>query len=132
MQGESSGPCLTVLGIGINIDMGTISENKINQPWIDINNACDIDCDRNKLVATLIKNLSTSFAEFENEGFASFRSQWLALHAYADKKVKVIQGEKEHFGKISNIDNNGALYLRDENGKEKQFFSGEVSLRLPE
>lgn len=131
MQGESSGPCLVVLGIGINVDMGKVSEKDIGQPWIDIKQATNIVCDRNQLVATLVKNLSRSFAEFENKGFAAFREQWLLLHAYSDQNVKVIQGDREYFGKISNIGNNGALYLRDEKGKEQHFSSGEVSLRLP-
>lgn len=132
MQGESTGPCLVVLGIGINVDMGAISENKINQPWIDIKKAANVVCDRNQLAATLVKNLSMSFAEFESKGFELFREKWLSLHAYSDKKVKVIHGDLEHFGIISNIGTNGALYLRDENGKEQHFFSGEVSLRLSE
>jgi BirA family biotin operon repressor/biotin-[acetyl-CoA-carboxylase] ligase len=130
MQGESSGPCLVVLGVGINVDMGVISDGEINQPWTDIKKATNIECDRNLLAATLVKNLSTSFEKFERKGFAAFRDQWLLLHAYSGRDVKVIQGETEHFGKISNIGDNGALYLRDENGREQHFFSGEVSLRL--
>lgn len=129
MQGESSGPCLAVLGIGINVDMGEIAQKEIDQPWTDIKKVTDHDYDRNQLAAILIQHLSRSFTEFESNGFDAFREQWLMLHAYSNQHVKVIQGEREHFGKISDIGNNGALYLRDEQGREQQFFSGEVSLR---
>lgn len=129
IQGEASGPCLAVLGIGINVDMGNIESKEIGQPWIDIKQVIDASCDRNQLAAILIQHLLKSFTEFENKGFEAFREQWLKLHAYSNQDVKVIHGDCEHFGKISNIGNNGALFLRDEQGREQQFFSGEVSLR---
>jgi BirA family biotin operon repressor/biotin-[acetyl-CoA-carboxylase] ligase len=129
IQGESSGPCLAVLGIGINVDLGNIAQEEIDQPWTDIRKATDIIYDRNQLAASLIRHLSSSLTEFETRGFEGFRERWLGLHAYSNQPVKVIQGEREHFGVISNIGKDGALFLRDEHGAEQQFFSGEVSLR---
>ena len=129
MQGESTGPCLIVLGIGINVDMGHVTKNEINQPWTDLKNETNLTLDRNQLAASLIKHLLQSFEDFEQNGFELFKKQWLSLHAYSDRDVKVIRGNQEYPGKIINIDNNGALWLLDEKGQEHCFVSGEVSLR---
>ncbi|MFV1992609.1 MAG: bifunctional biotin--[acetyl-CoA-carboxylase] ligase/biotin operon repressor BirA [Acidiferrobacterales bacterium] len=129
MQGESTGPCLVVLGIGINVDMGHVTKNEINQPWTDLKNETSLSFDRNQLAASLIKHLLQAFADFEQNGFELFKKQWLSLHAYSNRNVKVIRGDQEYPGKITNIGNNGALYLLDEKGEEHCFVSGEVSLR---
>lgn len=129
MQGESTGPCLIVLGIGINVDMGQVSEKEINQPWTDLKKETSLACDRNQLAAILIKHLLQSFTDFERHGFELFKKQWLSLHAYSDHSVKVVRGDQEYPGKIINIGNNGALYLLDDKGVEHCFVSGEVSLR---
>jgi len=129
IQGEASGPCLAILGIGINIDMGMDNHVGIDQPWIDVLKATSKVIDRNRLSALLVHNLGKVFRKFESSGFACFREQWLSMNAYPDQNVKIIQGEVEHIGRISNIDKNGALYLRGENGIEQVFYSGEVSLR---
>ncbi len=129
MQGESTGPCLVVLGIGINVDMGYVTKNEINQPWTDLKNETNLTFDRNQLAANLVKHLLQCFADFEENGFELFKKQWMSLHAYSDRHVKVIRGDREYPGKIINIGNNGALYLLDEKGEEHCFVSGEVSLR---
>jgi len=129
MQGESTGPCLVVLGIGINVDMGHVTKNEINQPWTDLKNETNLTFDRNQLAANLVKHLLQCFADFEENGFELFKKQWMSLHAYSDRHVKVIRGDREYPGKIINIGNNGALYLLDEKGEEHCFVSGEVSLR---
>ena len=129
VQGEAAGPCLVILGVGINVDLRGLEEDAIDQPWTDLRSVAGAVQDRNRLAALLIDRLQHMFGRFEREGFGPFRSRWEAMHMFHGQPVRVLRGADEVHGTVSGVDENGALVLKDTAGGRQVFHSGEVSLR---
>ena len=130
MTGEASGPCQVVIGVGVNVSMPESVGRSIDQPWIDMNTALsNKPVSRNKLAGSILKHLCSVLSEFQDTGFTATREEWLRRDAIVGKAVKLLLTNREVFGVVKDIDDNGALLLESEDGI-RQYASGEVSLRL--
>ena len=66
---------------------------------------------------------------YQREGFAGFSATWQRLDRLEGQQVKVLQGEREWFGRAAGVDERGALKVQTSAG-EQRVHSGEVSVRL--
>jgi len=129
VRGESEGPTLAVLGVGLNVQLSARDSDRIDQPWASLQECLPLPVDRNRLAALLITELVGAFRRYEREGFAAFRSEWERHHLYRDRPVCVRGPSETVQGMAMGVDEHGALRLRDERGLLRTFHSGEVSLR---
>jgi BirA family biotin operon repressor/biotin-[acetyl-CoA-carboxylase] ligase len=129
VQGEASGPCTVVLGVGINCHVAPADAKHIDQPWTDLQTIVGATVDRNRLMAFVIDELWKMFETFATRGLAAFRADWDRRHLHAGQRVVLHQGETRIDGVVDGIDDNGALRLRDAQGNTRAFHSGEVNLR---
>ncbi|HKQ30607.1 MAG TPA: bifunctional biotin--[acetyl-CoA-carboxylase] ligase/biotin operon repressor BirA [Burkholderiales bacterium] len=129
VQGEATGPCTVVLGVGINCHLAASDAKQIDQAWTDLQTETGATVDRNRLAAFVIDELHRMFATFAERGLAGFRAEWERRHLYTGKPVSLHQGDRRIDGVVEGVDDNGALRLRDTQGDTRTFFSGEVSLR---
>lgn len=132
LQGDFSGPCYAIIGIGLNIKLNNFIKEDIDQPVTDIfSHLENKNISRNEIFSTILNQLFDDLNQFEQHGFRTFKDEWLKYHAFQNKKIKVIQadGEKITFGQIIDIDDFGHLRIQTDQGVEA-IFSGEVSLRL--
>lgn len=130
VHGEASGPCTVVLGIGINCHIVPSDAKRIDQAWVDLFSITNQAPDRNRLVALLIQELYQMFHAFAQNGLPAFLADWNRYHIYAERTVKLTQGESSIEGTVEGIDPSGALRLRNERGQTQLFHSGDVSLRV--
>lgn len=128
VQGEATGPTLVILGVGVNGYIGRVDAERIDQPWVDLQNITGETADRNRLAALMIRHLGRMFHVFTEKGFAAFREEWQTRHLYHGRRVRLIQGERELSGTVEGIDDNGGLIVRHAKGKQV-FHSGEISVR---
>jgi BirA family transcriptional regulator, biotin operon repressor / biotin---[acetyl-CoA-carboxylase] ligase len=129
VQGEATGPCLVVLGVGINCRIAPPEAKHIDQPWADLQTITGETVDRNRLAAFAIAELHRMFEAFAEQGLRAFRADWERHHLHTGKPVSVQQGDRRIDGTVEGVDDNGALLLRDTRGGAHTFYSGEVSLR---
>jgi BirA family biotin operon repressor/biotin-[acetyl-CoA-carboxylase] ligase len=129
VQGEAAGPCLVVLGVGINVEIGAREAARIDQPWADLRAVTGAVPDRNRLAAGVIRELRRMFRAFAAEGLAAFRAEWEARHLYHGRAVRLLLADGEARGTVAGIDDSGALRVRDARGHERRFHSGEISVR---
>lgn len=130
MTGEASGPCQVVIGVGVNVSMPESVGRSIDQPWVDMSTILSHkSVSRNKLTGSILKHLCGVLSEFQDTGFEATRSEWLRRDAIVGKAVKLLLPNREVFGVVKDIDDNGALLLESGDGI-RQYASGEVSLRL--
>ena len=130
MTGDVSGRCQVVIGVGINVTMAGLKDLvSIDQSWTDANTAAGKTISRNTLSANLITQLLLLLAEFEAEGFAGFHSDWAVLDCTNGRAVTIHIGENTVSGIAVGIDNDGALAVDTELGRQ-WFHGGEVSLRV--
>jgi len=129
VNGEASGPCTVVLGVGINCRLAPADAKRIDQPWVDLLTITGQVTDRNRLAAYVIYALQDMFQTFDRAGLAAFRADWERWHLFRGKAVRLWQGDAAVDGTVEGIDDNGALKLRDARGRSRLFHSGEVSLQ---
>ncbi len=128
VQGEAAGPTLVILGVGVNGYIGRDDAERIDQPWVDLQNIAGETVDRNRLAALVMRHLLRMFQVFAEKGLAPFRDEWQTRHLYHHRRVRLIQGDKDFSGTVEGIDENGGLIIRHAQGTQV-FHSGEISMR---
>ncbi|MBI3545717.1 MAG: bifunctional biotin--[acetyl-CoA-carboxylase] ligase/biotin operon repressor BirA [Gammaproteobacteria bacterium] len=128
VQGEAAGPTRVILGVGVNVYISPADAKHIDQAWVDLHSITGKLVDRNRLSALLLRHFKNMFEQFAAKGFAPFRAAWQARHLYQDKRVRLIQGEREFQGTVAGIDDNGGLIVHHAKGTQV-FHSGEISMR---
>lgn len=129
VRGEAAGPCLVVLGLGINVHIAAADESRIDQPWVDLETVTGSPVDRNRLAALMIGHLWRMFHAFERHGLDAFHDDWERLHIYAGQRVRVVTPDGALWGHALGTDAAGALLLLDDHGHTRHFLCGEISLR---
>jgi BirA family biotin operon repressor/biotin-[acetyl-CoA-carboxylase] ligase len=128
MQGDASGECQVVIGVGINVTMSDEASEGIDQPWVDLTSLSQTPISRNQLMATVLNHLIPMLEQFKVDGFAAFQDAWHACHAYQQQPVRIISGHREVVGECQGVDAQGALVIHHSDGVE-HFHAGEVSVR---
>jgi BirA family biotin operon repressor/biotin-[acetyl-CoA-carboxylase] ligase len=128
LQGDLESRCSAVIGVGLNYDLSNDILNNIDQPATNIKKYLHSDIDLNQLSAMLIKEIINALSEFENNGFLSFKEEWLSYNAFKEKTISLIKSGGEIItGQIVDIESDGALKIMQNNGIHETLISGEVS-----
>lgn len=128
-SGEMQGPTAAVVGVGINYRLGEAVLRAIDQPATDVASCGGATPSRNALLADLLAGLVDAFDRFGREGFAAFRDDWKARHAYAGRRVTVLTADRPA-GEATVVDvaDDGALVVLQD-GADRRLTSAEISLR---
>jgi BirA family transcriptional regulator, biotin operon repressor / biotin---[acetyl-CoA-carboxylase] ligase len=133
ISGDLSGYCQAVIGIGLNIEVSSLIDREIDQPWTDLKSlwgGSDFPNNfRNQLLVDIISELTKMLSSYQKDGFAAYSADWNALNAYIGKEVSLINGDKQIKGVMNGVNEVGALCLETVYG-EQVFHGGELSLRL--
>ena len=128
VQGDALGPAAAVIGIGLNVRLGSGEREQIDQPVADLDEA-GADADRNRLLAMVLTELAACAERFAIDGFAAFEAEFRRWHALQDAEVLVHLGDGSTVaGRVHGTSPEGALVLKTPAGL-KRFHGGEVSLR---
>jgi BirA family transcriptional regulator, biotin operon repressor / biotin---[acetyl-CoA-carboxylase] ligase len=127
-QGDMLGPSAAVIGIGLNFRLPDDVKDRIDQPVADLVTLAP-DASRNRVFALVLKSLVSVLEEFEIHGFAPFRKEWEAAHAYQGRPVRVVRaGERDLAASVEGVADDGALLVRA-GGEVQRLASAEISLR---
>lgn len=132
MRGEINGPSAVVIGVGINISMGTAGASTnllkdITQPWIDLSSIINEKVDRNKFTALVINSLFDVLSAIPDKQ-KELLQEWQNMDVLKDKEIEVHFPDKIIHGKALGVTQQGALKIFAD-GKEVICHSGEVSIR---
>jgi BirA family biotin operon repressor/biotin-[acetyl-CoA-carboxylase] ligase len=130
-QGDMLGPCVAVIGIGLNYRLQDDVKERIDQPVVDIASVAGIPVSRNVLFAAVLKNVVEVLKGFEHDGFAPLREEWQSAHAYHGRAVRIIRPAGPVFSAVvDGVGDDGALHVKT--GKQlTRLASAEISLRTP-
>lgn len=134
LSGESEGPSLLSIGIGINHRLPHATRQSITaaggRPPADLAEACDErPPDRNLLAAHLIASLVTALDTFLAMGLEPFAADWQRLDMLHGLEVRIHGGGYELVGIARGVDRAGALMLERPGGSLVRVTGGEVSVR---
>ncbi len=126
MRAEAGGPCCTVIGIGINVQMSAASRALISQPVEDFLHASGSYVSRNRLAAVLLSALARTLPQFGRDGFAPFRADWQRYDALNGSAVKLELPNRVVVGTARGVDEHGALII-EQGDRSESFVSGHLS-----
>lgn len=130
VSGETEGPCVVVLGIGLNVVLPERQAQGITQPWTDLTAVMNGRTPpRNALAAALINELLPTLAEFDAVGISAYLNEWRSYDCMRGKAVSLFIGNECRDGIVAGIDDRGLLLLQQQDGTVRAFASGEVSFR---
>lgn len=128
MRGEAMGPCIVVIGVGLNICMPHEASEMIDQPWVDLQSILGGQVARNALAANLISDLVLAVITFQQQGLIAFLPEWRSMDHICGHPVQVNLADQTFSGIAMGVDETGAL-LVEHNGNQKRYLAGDVSLR---
>lgn len=118
-----------VLGVGININMKRADfPPPLEEIATSLREETGHTFSRVEVAAGLYEILDKFYNIFLIEGFASIREWWLAYSLMSGKHVEVTCGGEILQGKVTGIDDGGALILQGEDGMSKHVIAGDASL----
>ncbi len=114
-----------IIGIGINCNMTSAQRKAIDQPVTSLDVLLEQEVNRNLLIPRLLFELTQGLEKYFDIGFEPFREQWVRLHAFQGKRVR-IDGTPVREGFAQGIDNSGALTIKLDTGEVMSIHSGDV------
>lgn len=132
VSGESSGPCHVVVGVGLNLAMSARQAKAINQPWTDLQQMLGSNAmlDRNAVLVALIDEIIRVLDGYTTTGLASYLEEWRGYDVIQNQAVQLEIGEQKIEVVVDGIDDQGLLLVTDQQGQQRRYASGEISLKL--
>jgi BirA family biotin operon repressor/biotin-[acetyl-CoA-carboxylase] ligase len=128
-QGDMLSGATAVIGVGLNVRGELELASEAGLPVADLESCFGYLPDRNVLLVAIVQELEGLLPRFDAQGFAAFAEDWLSVHAWGGRELRVMGGAHDlHVGRILGVDANGALLLETGDGM-LTLHSGEVSLR---
>jgi len=81
------------------------------------------------LIRAILEHFETSYAVFSQKGFEPFRQRWKELSGIIGRCIVVEMIGRTLAGEVLDIDPEGLLILRDDEGRRHRIVSGDVSDR---
>lgn len=147
LQGEASGPCEAVIGVGLNISLSehlsvveseqTAQTNQaeldgITQPWTDLCqlsiNEASWQFDKNQFAADMLTELVGALQTFQQKGFAAFTEDWREADYLANTEISVNHGSQTFDAIYRGIKFDGSIMVESANGLQT-LNGGEISVR---
>jgi BirA family biotin operon repressor/biotin-[acetyl-CoA-carboxylase] ligase len=134
LRAEAAGPACVVVGIGLNVALGsalleTIAATGLQA--VDLVSVMGAPVSRNALAGRLIENCVQGLLEFEQEGLKPFVEEWRDADALRGRALDVSVSNEVVRGLGRGIDLSGALLVETPQGLQR-FLSGEVTVRPAE
>jgi BirA family biotin operon repressor/biotin-[acetyl-CoA-carboxylase] ligase len=131
LRAEAAGPTCVVIGIGLNVSLGTSVREKIaalGVAPVDLIKAGLREPARNTVAARLLSAFVAGLLQFERDGLKEFVQEWLGVDALRGRAVTVQTAQGPVHGVARGIDLEGALLMETPAGLQR-FISGDVSVR---
>jgi BirA family biotin operon repressor/biotin-[acetyl-CoA-carboxylase] ligase len=131
LRAEAGGPAYAVIGVGINVALGTALQARVQAlgtEAVDLLALGWTTRDRSVLAAAVINEVLAGVLQFERSGFGSFAADWRRADALVGRAVVVSSSAGAVNGHARGIDLEGALCVQTRDGVQR-FISGEVSVR---
>ncbi|MFH1837742.1 MAG: biotin--[acetyl-CoA-carboxylase] ligase [Candidatus Omnitrophota bacterium] len=112
-----------VLGIGLNVNT---TEDKLPPEGTSLREEGKKRIDRNMMLRALLEEFEKNYFLFQAQGFAPLIEECKNRSSVLGRPVKIEQHNKIICGEAIDIDETGALLVREVSGKVKRIFSGDI------
>ncbi len=118
------------LGIGINanVDLAAFPEN-LRSSTTSLRKELGREVDRERLLQALLEELESQYKIFVQQGFGQILKEWKSLATFLSSYVEVAVYDEKISGFATDVDRNGALLIKTEDGIIRKVTSGDVILQ---
>ncbi len=128
VSGEADGPCVAVIGLGLNIFLPEIQAQSITQAWTDLTEMSgEKPLFRNNLAGMVLNEILSVLNGYEIVGIKAYVDEWRSYDCLKGVLATLFIGQQQITGIIQGIDDNGLLLMEKTDGTLSAFASGEVS-----
>ena len=118
-----------VIGVGINVNQDTFPDD-IKETASSLKMELGKRIKRSGLIAAVMKNFEKYYEIFqETEDLSGLKELYNSMLVNKDREVKVLEPGNEYKAHAIGINQTGELIVRTPDGKEKEIYAGEVSVR---
>ena len=118
-----------VIGVGINVNQDTFPDD-IKATASSLKLELGKSVKRSELIAAVMKSFEKCYEIFiETEDLSGLQELYNSMLVNRDQEVKVLEPGNEYKAHAIGINQTGELIVRTPDGKEKEIYAGEVSVR---
>ncbi|MEM3699992.1 MAG: biotin--[acetyl-CoA-carboxylase] ligase [Candidatus Bathyarchaeia archaeon] len=129
-RGEKVDYAVIGLGINANVDVKKEFPEELKTVATSIENELGRKVKLEELLKVLLEKLENVYEQFTKEGFAPVLRRWKGYASFLGKNVEVINDVGKMYGLALDVDNDGTLLVRLEDGRVEHVFVGDVSLQI--
>ena len=117
LGGDALGPCRAIVGIGINVRIGSGQGAAIDQPWTDLATlGSGTSPSRNAVAGRILARLAEALDGFAAAGFAAFEREYARHDALRGREVVVASGSERWTAIADGVTSRGALRVVRDGG----------------
>jgi BirA family biotin operon repressor/biotin-[acetyl-CoA-carboxylase] ligase len=121
-----------VVGVGLNVNMRADEAAEIDQPATSIAIEKGETYDVREALGFLLPHIEPWIARWRARGFAGLQEAWTQRCAYVGASVRVRDGRQERTGILQGFGPAGQLLLREEDGRQREVWVGDLSAEASE
>jgi len=125
MDAEADRIKFIILGMGININA---RRTELPACATSLARETDAQFSRAELLVSMLERLEANYTVIKKTGFLSIRPEWLRLSATLGKRVRAECMHRITEGVAVDIDDDGALKIRLDNGFHERISAGDVTV----
>ena len=119
-----------VIGTGINTNVPkSMIPDELKDLAISVADVAREPIQRVQILADYLKNMEDLYETVLREGFGPVLDEWRTYSDTIGQAVKVIAPDKTYFGTAVDIDKEGLLIVKKEDGTMEKVIAGDVSIR---
>lgn len=120
-----------VVGVGINVNfyVENFFPEELKRVATSLENELGRKVQLEELFRILLEKMEALYEQFTKEGLDPILEEWKKYADFLGRKVEIITQNEKLSGLALDIDREGALVLKLEDGTSKRVFVGDVSLR---
>ena len=119
-----------IFGLGLNVNAPANGwPAELSRRAISLEEVTGTPLDINRLAAALIGRVLLAYQSFvDSEHLGTFADLWHRYDLLRGQSITLLEGGRRHHGLVTGFDDEGALLLRDSQGRVQRFRAGEVTL----
>lgn len=126
---QSQGSRAVILGIGVNLNSSVGDfPDELRDKATSLYLTGGAEVDRARFAGRLLSALERRYEEWRRDGFAVIAAAWRALAPLIGRRIHVAEPSGEVEGEVLALDDDGALRIRRDDGREHRIVAGDVTV----
>jgi BirA family biotin operon repressor/biotin-[acetyl-CoA-carboxylase] ligase len=116
-----------ILGVGVNVNMQAEQfPDDLRYPASSLAMACGGEVSRLLFTRTLLEQIDRLYSQYQREGFEPIMQAWQEYFILTGQRVEVDCQGRLLRGQVLGLDEDGALLLRLDDGRQERVLAGDV------